>query len=231
MKLRSLLSLSLLSIGCSFPLRALEFRLVSWEGKISNLKYSNGSTQVPVEADESALSPVYHLKNSGPLVLYKEVQTEGKIVREPVATLPIPENFKKAIILLAYADATRKTYTGSWINDAPDIRPPQTVTYRNFSIRPVAIKLGTEEHIIPPLGGHTQTTDAAVQRVVFKLAAHTSSKWEVVANTIQPVRPGLRTLVLLREGRPDNMGHRELIDMLKFDDYPPPPEPPTVASR
>lgn len=225
MNLRLLIVILLAVTGGVAPLRAIEFRLISWEGEVLGLKYSNGTTQVPIDAAEGALSSPYRFEGSGPLVLYREVEVEGKTVRIPMASLTIPSGYTQAIILLAYADATRTTYIGSWINDSPEVRPPQTVTYRNFSSYPIAIKIGATEHVIGPKEGHTQTTDPKVERVVFKAATQTPSGWKVVASTVQPVRPGLRTLVLIRDGRPDYTGHKELVDLLMFNDYPPPPAP------
>jgi hypothetical protein len=232
MKPRLLLVFSIAWFAYTLPLHALEFRLVSWEGEISDLKYSNGSAQVTISASESNLSDVYEFKGSPPLILYKEVQKEGKTVRQAVATLTPPDGFTKAIVLLAYTDASKTTYSGVWINDSVDARPPQTVTYHNFSSYPIAIKLDTKEYMIPPKGDYIQSTNAAMKRVLFKAAAQTKTGWEVVASTVQPVRPGLRTLVMMRDGRPDSYtGLTEVVDILKFNDYPPPPEPTTVASR
>ncbi|MFA6288700.1 MAG: hypothetical protein WC661_15055 [Opitutaceae bacterium] len=233
MNLRSTVFLFLILTGCTFPLRAVEFRLISWEGEIQGLQYADGKAKVAIDASEGALSSAYRFEGAGPLVLFREVKVDDKIVRIPVATLTIPSGLTQAIILLSYADATRTTYTGKWINDSVDVRPPQTVTYRNFSSYTVAIKMGTAEHVLPANEGLTLATGSTVERVLFKAAAQTQSGWQVVASTVQPVRPGLRTLVIMRNGRPDYTGHKEIIDLLMFNDYPPPPTPPgtPLASR
>lgn len=90
--------------------------------------------------------------------------------------------------------------------------------------------MGTVERVIPPNLGHIQATDPAIDGFMFKAAAQTQTGWQIITSTTQPVRPGLRTLVLLRDGRPDYRGHKELIDLIKFNDYPPPPAT-SVASR
>lgn len=232
MKTRLFFTLLIIVTGWLLPLRAVEFRLISWEGQIQGLKYSNGKTQVDIAAGEGSLSSVFRFEGPGPLILYREVEQEGKTVREPMAALPVPEGFTQAIILLAYADAAKKTFTGLWINDAPEARPPQTITYRNLSSYPVAIKLGTTEYTVPPHGIRAQATDPRVQRMVFKAVAHTPAGWKSIVSTIQPVRPGLRTLVIMRDGRPDPAtGIKEIVDLLMFDDYPPAPAGAPVASR
>jgi len=233
MILRSRLFLSLILAACALPLRALEFRLISWEGEITALKYLDGTKKIAINASEGALSPTYHFGSTSPLVLFREVVVDDKTVRTPVATLTAPSGVKQAIILLAYADATRTTYTGSWIDDSLEVRPAQTVTYWNFSSYPIAIKMGSMDREIPPNEGLTLATGPTVERVLLKAAAQTKSGWQVFASTTQPVRPGLRTLVIMRNGRPDYTGHKEIIDLLKFDDYPPPPDPAVtpVASR
>lgn len=230
MKPRLFFHLSCFLAVIVIPVHALEFRLVSWEGEISDLKYSDGNTQVPVDADEGTLSAPYDYKSPGPLVLYREVVVDGKLVRQPVVTLAIPAEFTEAIVVLAYVDASRTTCVGTWIDDSLESRPPQTVTFWNFSSYPVAIKLGNEEHSISPSGSLTRPTDPAVERVRFKAAAQTLAGWEVFASATQPVRPGMRSLVLLRDGRPDYRGFKELVDMLRFNDYPPRPAP-AIASR
>ncbi|HEY9247723.1 MAG TPA: hypothetical protein VIO38_01250 [Rariglobus sp.] len=221
-----------LAIGVSDS-RALEFRLVSWDGDINDLNYATGGKVVPVAACESLLSPAYQWIGTGPLILFREVKQDGKTVRIPVATLTPPTELTHAILLLSATDASHSTYAGRWINDSLDARPLQTITYLNLSQYLIGIRLGEEEYTVAPQSSRTQATDTSVQRLLLKAAAKTPSGWEIIASTSQTVRAGRRTLVLLRDGRPQVNGHIDRIDFLIFNDRPQPPASPgtPVASR
>lgn len=211
--------------------QALEFRVLSWSGPIDDLKYTNNGQVVDLVAWDSVLSPRYQHSSSSPLVLFREIQQEGKKHREAVATVSPPEGFTHAILMLAAADSAKTTYSVIWLNDSPNVRKAQTITYQNFSSYPVAIKLGKEAISLAPQEAVTRPTDPAFDRLPLKIAAQTPTGWETVAGTSQPIRPGLRTLVILRDGRAKTEeGDTDLIDLLAFNDLPP-PEPTTVASR
>lgn len=224
--MRRLVFLSLLLVAAS-PAAALEFRLLSWAGEISGLHYASGPASVPVVADENLLSPAYQFTGPGPLVLFRETTADGKTVRVPVATLTPPEGLTHAVLLLSATDASRTAFTGVWMDDSVETRPAQTITYRNFSSYTVAIRLGDREHTVAPQSFYTHRAGAATERMVLKAAARTPDGWEIIASTSQTVRPGRRTLVLLRDGRPQPNGHTDRIDFLVFNDRP--PAPPAAA--
>lgn len=205
--------------------RALDFRVVSWEGEITGLHFATGKKNVEIMADEGLFSPWYSLIEPGPLVFFREVQQEDKILRIPVVTLTPPVDFTRAILVLAATDASRATYTGIWIDDSLEARPPQTLTVRNLSSHTVALKIGSNERILAIDEIFTFPTDANAQRIPFKMAAFTQSGWAVVANSSQAIRRGRRTLILLRDGRPQAAGIREIIDMVTLNDRPPLPAP------
>lgn len=207
--------------------RALEFRLLSWSGSLEDLKYSNGSRVVEIMAGDSSLSPKYQFTGTGPLVLFREIKQDDKIVRQPVASLSPPEGFTHAILVLTAADDAGTHYVARWINDSPEVRKAQTITYENLSSYSVAIKLGEEELTLAPLERLTRPTNSSRMRLTLKVAAQKGGGWELVSSSSQPIRPGLRTLVILRDGRLAN-GVRSTIDYLSFNDLPPPPTPPAL---
>lgn len=206
-------------------LHALEFRLLSWDGDIRDLKYAAGQKPVDVVATEGALSPKYTYTGSGPLVLFREVQQEDKTVRVPVASLTPPEGFTHAILMLAAVDAAGTAYTARWINDSPEVRREQTITYENLSSYAVAIKLGKDELLVAPGAATTRATNPDVFRLALKVAAQTPKGWEMIISSSQPVRPRLRTLVILRDGRENPYGPKEPVEYLAFNDLLPPPNP------
>ncbi|MDF3058001.1 MAG: hypothetical protein K0R17_2216 [Rariglobus sp.] len=204
---------------------ALEFRLLSWAGTIDDLKYANGQKPVEIVAWDSALSPKYQLTGAGPLVLFREIKQEEKTIRVPVATLPPPTGSTHAILLLSATDASNQAYTAVWIDDSPEVRKAQTITYYNLSSYPVLIKLGTEEISLAPQAMSIRATDPAFERLALKVAAQTEAGWEIVASRSHAIRPGLRTLVILRDGRTQGNGLKDRIDFLSFNDKPPAPAP------
>lgn len=224
--MRILLFVLFLALGATTA-AALEFRLLSWDGEVIDLRYSDGTQSVPVVAYENLLSPVYLWTGPGPLVLFRETTIEGRTVRTPVATVSPPEGFTHAILLLVATDMTRTGYTGTWINDSLEARPLQTITYQNLSSYTVTIRLGEQEFTVPPKSASTQRTDNTVQRMVLKAAAQTETGWELIASTSHTARPGRRTLVVLRDGRVQPNGHKDRIDFLIFNDRP--PAPPSTA--
>lgn len=234
MNTRVFIALFLTIVFIAPAAHALEFRLLSWVGTIEDLKYANGQKPVAVVAREGSLSPKYQFTGAGPLVLFREVHRDGKTVREPVASLTPPAGFTHAILMLAPTDAAGTAYTARWINDSPEVRQAQTITYENLSIHPVAIKLGKEELALEPNAKLTRPTNPDVYRLALKVAARTEKGWELVISSSQPVRRGLRTLVILRDGRDNPYGPKEPVEYLAFNDLPPPPAPPggpSVASR
>lgn len=227
MKPRSLIILfCLVAASATTHLHALEFRLLSWDGDIRDLKYGGGPKAVDVVATEGALSPKYTYNGSGPLVLFREVKQEDKTVRVPVASLTPPEGVTQAILVLAATDAAGTGYTARWINDSPEVRREQTITYENLSSHPVAIKLGKDELYIAPGAATTRATNPDVFRLALKVAAQTPKGWEMVISSSQPVRPRLRTLVILRDGRENPYGPKEPVEYLAFNDLLPQKETP-----
>lgn len=203
--------------------RALEFRVVSWEGEIAGLFYTAGAKPREIVAEEGVYSRVYTTAGAGPLVLFREVVEDGETRRVPVAELPPPaEGVTHALLILSPADAARTRFNGVWIDDSPAARPEQTITLRNLSTLTVALRFDAREHTLAPGASVTLPTDPAARRVPFKLAALTGEGWKIVASGSQAVRPGRRTLILLRDGREQSAGQRELVDMIALNDRPAP---------
>lgn len=217
--------LLVLLLACLAPAaRALEFRVVSWDGEIAGLFYATSATKIrEIVAEEGVYSHVYMTAGAGPLVLFREVTEAGETRRVPVSELPPPaENVTHALLILSPANAERTRFDGMWIDESPAARPAQTITLRNLSTLPVALRLDAREHTLAPGETVTLPTDPAVRRVPFKLAALTGDGWQIVASSSQAVRPGRRTLILLRDGREQSAGQRDLVDMIALNDRPAP---------
>ena len=200
---------------------AVELRFINWDGDAADLKFANKSKVVTVHASESALSPVYTFDGPGPLVLFKEIIVEGKKVRQPAATLPVPADLTHAIVVIAATDATLTTYAGMWIDDAPATRPKGTIRLVNLSNHAVTFRVDEEKFTLDPSANHQVPVRVNVRRILMQAATQVDGQWKVVANNPLPVRSGLRLLLLLRDGRPQEGSEPNIVDLLSFYDQPP----------
>jgi len=212
------------------PARAVELRFINWDGDATDLKFANKGKVVTIRAAESTLSPVYSFDGPGPLVLFKEVVVDDKKVRQPVATLAVPAGLTHAIVVLAATDATMTTYAGVWIDDAPDTRPKGTIRLVNLSNHAVAFKVDATEFMLAPSERHQVPVQSDVRRILMQAATQVDGRWKVVANNPLPVRSGLRLLLLLRDGRPQEGSETNVVDLLSFYDQAPElPVPPAAG--
>lgn len=202
--------------------RALEFRVVSWDGEIAGLRYAEGAKTREIVAEEGVYSLAHTVSGAGPLLLFREVTEAGETRRVPAAELTPPAGLTHALLILSPVDAARTRFNGLWIDDSAEARPAQTITLRNLSSMPVAVRIDAGDHTLASGASVTLPTNPAARRVPFKLAAQTTDGWKVVASGSQAVRPGRRTLILLRDGREQSAGQRDLVDMVALSDRPAP---------
>ena len=221
MNFSRLLALCVLTLAALAPARAIELRFVNWDGDESSLKFTNKGKTITLRASESSLSPVYTFDGAGPLVLFKDIVVDGKTVRQTAATLEVPAGLTHAIVVIAATDAAMTTYAGKWIDDSPASRPAGTVRLVNFSNHAVSFKIDTSEFTIAPASAHQVPIKANVRRILMQAATQVDGQWKVVANNPLPVRSGLRMLLLLRDGRPQEGSELNVVDLLSFNDQPP----------
>lgn len=204
---------------CATPgAHAIEFRVLGWRGPLTGLFFDSGGRTVRVEGSEWALSQTYE-HHGGPLVLYRKIVRDEQEVRQTVATLNPPEKLEQAILLLAPLTSEQTGYTGMWIDDSATARPVNHLHFLNLSGHAVAMKLGSEEVVLPVKGAHQQPFDTAERSIPLKLAAQTDEGWQIVSTNPQPVRENFRILILLREGRLLSDEMRRLVDLVPLYDY------------
>lgn len=213
------LVLLVLLVAAAPSAHALEFRLLSWSGEITDLFYSQGGKSVPVTASETTVSPRYSWSGSGQFVLYRERLLEGRAVRDPVFTLEAPKDVAKAILLLSLDPHDPSRNSGQWIDDTPAGIPPEAVTYLNLSSQTVAVQVGAETSFIEAKTSKTLLLDNTRRLLALKIAAQNPGGWQVVSSSSIKTYPGRRTLFILRDGRPQPNGLSDIIDQLRFDDY------------
>ena len=212
--------------------RAVEIRFINWDGDAAGLKFANKGKTVTIHAAESSLSQVYTFDGPSPLVLFKEVIVEGKKVRQTAATLSVPADLTHAIVVLGATDETLKRYAGMWIDDAPTTRPAGTIRVVNLSTHSVSFKVDGSEFTVASSGNHQASVRSDVRRVLMQAATQVEGQWKIVANNPLPVRTGLRLLIILRDGRPQEGSEINIVDQLSFYDQPPAlPDTPLGAKR
>lgn len=201
---------------------ALELRFLCAEGTEDALKFTRHGKTVPIYADENSLSPVYVLEDAEPLVLFKEVVRDRQTVRVPAATLAVPPSLTHAIVVLTATPAPG-TYAGVWIDDSPAARPAGTIRVVNFSKSRVTVRIDTAGFTLAPSETRQVSVTPEVTRVSMQAEAQAGDRREPVAGNPIPMRPGVRLLLILREGRPTPGNPTRLVDLLPIYDRPPVP--------
>lgn len=100
-----------------------------------------------------------------------------------------------------------------WLDDSLAERPVNTIALHNLAGRPLALKMGADQRLLPPQGFHLQSFTEGQRSMNVQVAMQTGETWERVSNP-QPVTPGFRILILLREGRRLSDGSINAIDQV-----------------
>lgn len=204
---------------------AMEFRLLSWQGDITGLRYDEAGKPVEVIASEHSLSETYRKADaSAPLEFYREVEVGGKPVRQVLARIAPPEApLARALLVLA---PVAGGYTGRWLDDSIDSHPANTLRLYNFSSRALAVQTGGEQWRQEPGQSRRVAFDPAARQVVIRIAAQVGAGWELVAGGPQPVRKNSRVYLLVRDFRPDGNEARstDRVDLILLHDRLRPPQ-------
>ncbi len=198
---------------------AVELRFLVGEGTEDAFKFIDGGRTVSIHVDESSLSKPYSFTGPGPLVLFKDVARAGKTQRETAARLAVPAGLTHAIAILV-ADQPG-TYASLCIDDSPATRQAGTLRMVNLSHHAVTFKLGTADFTVAPGENHQLAAPSDSTRVVLHAETEVNGRTEIVAGNPIPMRPGLRLLLVLRDGRPGPGRKTNIVDVLSFYDRPP----------
>lgn len=252
-RFRSLLG-SLLLLACVAHAHAVQFRLLGWAAQDLNLRFDVRQKPTEVYVSTESLSPAYEFTEAGPLVFYKQVEHEGKIIKQVACSVAIPPGLEKGVLLLVPGDETKAVsrnvlpdahgfvseraplvYDYVWIDDSPAARPPGTIEFRNFSRHPIAFQLEQHRHVLAPETKVQLPLTPGVKRMTFRGAAEVDGEWKVFAKNPLPTRGPERMMVILRDGpeidahaRPDHANIR----MISLFDWPDTsPKPPVLTAK
>ncbi|HEY9249882.1 MAG TPA: hypothetical protein VIO38_12150 [Rariglobus sp.] len=198
--------------------RALEFRVLSFNGEISGLKLREGKTTLDISANDDVLSGVYNHDAPGPLELFREIPGADVTTKETVALLQPPDAaITRAILVLAAIPGGG--CTGHWIDDMPENNPVNTLSVHNFSGRPLALRIGNEQW--QQAGGQLRRLAFATtqKQLPLLVAARAGNTWSTLLATPIPVRKNYRIHLILRPPTPLESEQNILLGSVLIPDY------------
>ncbi|MFA6288971.1 MAG: hypothetical protein WC661_16440 [Opitutaceae bacterium] len=207
------------SFGLATCASAVEIRFLVGEGSEDALKFVDNGKTVSIRADENDLSGTYVFTGAGPLVLFKEVVRDGKTRRETAASLAVPAGLKNAIIILTGGKSG--AYAGTWVDDSSESRQAGTVRTVNLSRHTVTFNMETSVFTVAPGENHQVAFPSQSDHVVLRAKTQVNGRTEIIAGNPVPMRPGLRLLLILRDGLPSPGRKTNIVDILSFYDQPP----------
>lgn len=227
------------------PAHAVQFRLLGWTAADVNLQFDSNPKAAEVTVYTDTLSPVYEYKGAGPLVLYKMVEHEGSLKKQPSCAVTIPADARQGLIILVPGDDTKAVsrkvrpnqfgfvsgdapliYDHLWIDDSLAARPSGTLELRNLSRFPLALQIERQQVQLAPKARAQIPLPKGAKRLAFKAAAQVNGAWKVFASNPLPTRNPDRMMVILRDG-PAKPGDNSSADepdirMISLYDWPPP---------
>ena len=197
---------------------ALQFRTLGWDAPVSGLYYSAAGREVALTAAPTALSPAFTLDHGDVLKLYR---LDADRTRRPAGSLPVPQGLARAILVLHVA--ADGSCSGRWLDDSPEATPAGALRVYNLASKPVALGVGNGAvHTLAPGADTLARFPLDARAIPVRLAAQVGDHWEAAMSISQPVRPRLRFIVLVRDGRPTLDNPHPLLDWMPFHELLPP---------
>ncbi len=246
---RHLACITLAALGlltCTAPVRAVQFRLVAWDTQDSNLQFDAHGAPTEVQASTNVLSPQYESKGSGPIILYKRVEHEGKPRKQVACTVDIPAGLEQGLLLLIPGDDSKTVdrkvlpdslgfispgapliYDYVWLDDSPSAHPPGTIEFRNMASLPIAFKIEQQQCMLAPKDKIQVPLITGARQMSFRAAAAMiDGKWKVFACNPLATNGPERMLVIIRDGpAAKNVSGEPNISVVRLYDWPAPPKP------
>ena len=235
-------------LACATPARAVQFRLIAWDTQDSNLQFDTHGTATEVQASTNILSPQYESKGAGPIILYKQVEHEGKPRKQVACTVDIPAGLEQGLLLLIPGDDSKAVdrkvipdslgfispgapliYDYMWLDDSLIAHPPGTIEFRNMSSLPIAFKIEQQQCMLASKDKIQVPLIPGARQMSFRAAAAMiDGKWKVFACNPLATNGPERMLVIIRDGpAAQNVSGAPNISVIRLYDWPAPPKPAT----
>jgi len=132
------------------------FRLISWEGAITDLYYLRGDKKVPVQISPFAKSEHYPLPQESVISFFRDgTNADGQVVAIPVAKVPLNETWKYPLLVVLPVGTS-----GKWAFSAYDEDPA------NFHAGDIRLINTTPERVIASLSGKETVVSAGQLQTV-----------------------------------------------------------------
>lgn len=223
--------LLLLCLALLLPpsLRALEFRVLGWNGPIDGIFLLEDTERIPLRSDGQNFSARHQTAGPGNLILYRETLRDEERIPVPVATLPIPRDYPRAILVIAQSPADPNQVAGMWIDDSAKTFPVGTFVFHNLSEQTVALNVADKIHMLNSRESWSTRFPANSRRSGASAAIRDGDSIRFILGQDLKTHPEYRILFFFRKGRPHLEGSDEIDIPVEFvmiyDHHPPEPEP------
>lgn len=212
----------------SAPLPALEFRVLSWHGGLDGIFLLQGANRIPLLGDGINLSERKNTPPGEQLTLYREVMVETRLVPVAVATLPIPKDYARAILVVSQNLEYPNLVSGFWLNDTLNDFPVGSFIFHNRADFAVALKVEETVHLLDQLASWHVGFLATTSRTRATVAIRDGEAVRLILNQSLKTHPRYRILLIFRNGRPNQEDSDEIdmpVEYLMIYDYEPPDNP------
>lgn len=192
------------------PLRALDFRVISWHGQLDGLFLVEGARRIPLQGAEQDLSPRQRITARKELVLYREARIEGRLVPVPVATLPVPADHTRALLVVAQDPANPNRVAGFWLDDSPNTFPAGSFVFHNLSKLPVALKAEDSVHRLGARESWSRGFPTDARFASVSAAATEGDAARIILDHRLKVHPDYRVIFIFRDGRASMANSKEI---------------------
>lgn len=195
-----LLPLGLLLFALTSAAQSLEFRVISWQGSIEGVHYVSGGQPVRLIAHEQTLSARHRVSGMEALELFREVVVDGQPRQAQVASIPLPQGMRRAILVLAPGPGGR--LQGAWLNDNRAETGRGNFVFHNLATYPVALRVGDTTQVVRPQNRWVQPFARDARAAQVMAAVMDGDTPRHILNSSMRVHPEYRIIAIFRNGRP-----------------------------
>jgi hypothetical protein len=228
------------------PLHAVQVRLLGWSAADGDLQFDADRKPGRLKVFPDSFSPVIEFEGTGPIVLYKMVEHEGKPRKQIACTITVPAGMEQGLLILVPGDQSKAAfkkvipdesgfvsagapliYDYLWFDDSPKARPPGTLEFRNLSRLPIALQIDQNQLMLVPQSKAQVPLVQGAKRMPLRAAAQIGGQWKLFRSNPLSTRSPDRMLVILRDAGPQNADAGEPnIMMISLYDWPRSPAAP-----